>query len=57
MSKLVTLHNILEHTEGPPNQPMREVYAKVAAEIDEGRTAFEAALKKEMAKFDELAGG
>jgi hypothetical protein len=57
LSKLVTLHNIMEHSEGPPNQPMREVYAKVAAEMDEGRAAFKAALEKEMAKFDELAGG
>ena len=56
LSKLVTLHNILEHTEGPPNQPMREVYAKVSAEMDEYRSGFEAKLKEEMAKFDELAG-
>jgi hypothetical protein len=56
LSKLVTLHNILEHTEGPPNQPMREVYAKVAAEVDEHSAAFNAALEKEMAKFDEMAG-
>ena len=57
MSKLVTLHNILEHTEGPPNQGVREVYAKVSVEMDEYRTGFEAKLKQEMAKFDELAGG
>jgi hypothetical protein len=56
LSKLVTLHNIMEHSEGPPNQPMREVYAKVAAEIDEGSAAFNASLEREMAKFDELAG-
>ena len=56
LSKLVLLHNIMEHTEGPPNQPWREVYAKVVAEMDEGRAAFETALNKEMAKFDALAG-
>ena len=56
LAKLVTLHNLMEHTEGPPNQPMREVYAKVATEIDEGSAAFKAELEKEMAKFDELAG-
>jgi hypothetical protein len=56
LSKLVTLHNILEHTEGPPNQGVREVYAKVSAEMDEYRSDFESKLKKEMAKFDELAG-
>jgi hypothetical protein len=36
---------------------MREVYAKVAAEIDEGSATFKTALDKKMAKFDELAGG
>jgi hypothetical protein len=56
LSKLVTLHNIMESSEGPPNQPMREVYAKVAAEIDEGIAAFKTALEKEIAKFDALAG-
>jgi photosystem II stability/assembly factor-like uncharacterized protein len=56
LSKLVTLHNIMEHSEGPPNQPMREVYAKIAAEIDEGSAVFNAALDKEMAKFEKLAG-
>ena len=56
LSKLVTLHNIMEHSEGPPNQPMRDVYAKVAAEIDEGSATFKTALDKEMAKFDKLAG-
>jgi hypothetical protein len=54
LSKLVTLHNILEHSEGPPNQSVREVYAKVSAEMDEYRSGFEAKLKKEMAKFAEL---
>ena len=34
MSKLVTLHNIMEHTEGPPNAPWLTVYEKTAAEID-----------------------
>jgi hypothetical protein len=56
LSKLVLLHNVLEHSEGPPNQPMREVYAKVAAEIDEGSGAFKTALDNEMASFEALAG-
>ena len=54
LSKFVTLHNIMEHSEGPPNQGMREVYAKVAAEMDEYRSGFETKLKQEMAKFDQL---
>jgi N-acyl-D-aspartate/D-glutamate deacylase len=56
LSKLVTLHNILEHTEGPPSQGVREVYAKVSAEMDEYRSGFEVQMKKEMAKFNERAG-
>ena len=35
MSKLVTLHNIMEHTEGPPNEPWLTVYEKTVAEIDD----------------------
>jgi hypothetical protein len=55
LSKLVTLHNILEHSEGPPNQPLRDVYAKVVDEMGAKLARFEAALKTEMAKFEELA--
>ena len=44
----------METTEGPPNQPWREVYAKVAAEMDASIAAFDSALSQEMAKFDEL---
>jgi hypothetical protein len=56
LSKLVTLHNILETSEGPPNQPLREVFARSAAGMDEAMVAFQAALDDEMAKFDSLAG-
>ena len=52
---LVTLHNIQEHTEGPPNQPWREVYAKVAGEMDESMANFKAELAAGMAKFEELS--
>ena len=55
LSKLVTLHNILEHSEGPPNQPLRDVYAKVADEMDDNLAKFNAALKTEMAKFESIA--
>lgn len=55
LSKLVTLHNILEHSEGPPNQPLRDVYAKVADEMDANLAKFNAALKTEMAKFESIA--
>ena len=55
LSMLVTLHNIQEHTEGPPNQPWREVYAKVAGNMDEYMASFKGELAKEMARFEELA--
>jgi hypothetical protein len=55
LSKLVTLHNIMETSEGPPNQPLREVYAKAAAEMDKSMSAFKSALEKEMARFNSLS--
>jgi len=54
LSILTTLHNIMETTEGPPNQPWRDVYAKVAGEMDAAIAEFDAALASEMARFDEL---
>jgi hypothetical protein len=55
LSKLVTLHNVMESSEGPPNEPLREVYAKTAAEIDTAIAEFRTALDAEMAAFDKLA--
>jgi hypothetical protein len=55
LSKLVTLHNVMEHTEGPPNQPWMEVYEKVAGEMDAKIAGFDTALDREMAKLDEMA--
>ena len=55
LAKLVMLHNIMETTEGPPNQPMLEVFDKTAGEIDAAIAEFDAALAKEMAKYDEMA--
>ncbi len=51
---LTMLHNIMETSEGPPNQPWREVYAKVSGEMDAVIAEFDAALDKEMARFEEL---
>jgi hypothetical protein len=55
LSKLVTLHNIMETSEGPPNQPLREVYARSAAGMDESMAAFATALEMEVAKFDSMS--
>jgi hypothetical protein len=55
LSKLVTLHNIMEHSEGPPNQPWLQVYTKVATEIDATIASFDTALEAEMTKYEKLA--
>jgi hypothetical protein len=52
LSKLVTLHNIMEHTEGPPNGPWLQVYDKTAAEIDAALANFDESLAAEMKKMD-----
>jgi hypothetical protein len=56
LAQLTTLHNIMESTEGPPNQPMLDVYAKISAEMDTAISAFDSALSREMARFEELGG-
>ena len=55
LAKLTMLHNIMESTEGPPNQPWHEVYAKIAGEMDAGIASFREKLSAEMARFEELA--
>jgi hypothetical protein len=55
LSLLVTLHNVQEHSEGPPNQPWLEVYEKVAGAMDTKIAEFDAALAEEMALFNELS--
>ena len=44
----------IETSGGPPNQPMRDVYARSAAEMDGAMADFKSALEEEMAKFDAL---
>jgi hypothetical protein len=56
ISELVMLHNIMESSEGPPNQPMRELFADISRKLDSRQAAFEAALATEMARFDEAKG-
>jgi hypothetical protein len=56
LAKLTLLHNLMETTEGPPNQPWFEVYDKVSSEMDAAISAFDSALSKELALFDELSG-
>lgn len=54
LAQLTMLHNIMETTEGPLNQALREVYTKIAGEMDASKAKFETALSREMARFDEL---
>jgi hypothetical protein len=53
LSLLVTLHNVQEHSEGPPNQPWLEVFEKVAGEMDSKIAEFDASLEREMRKLGE----
>ena len=48
LSLLVTLHNVQEHSEGPPNQPWLEVFEKIAGEMDAKIAEFDQALAREM---------
>ena len=54
---LTSLHNLLEHTEGPPNEPWYQVFEKYSGEIDAKIAAFGTQLDQEMAQFDRLTGG
>ena len=56
LSMLVTLHNVLEHSEGPANQPWMEVFEKVAGEMDAKIAEFDTALDREMARYEQLGG-
>jgi photosystem II stability/assembly factor-like uncharacterized protein len=48
---LTTLHNLLEHTEGPPNEPWLQVFAKYSGEIDAKIAAFDKELSAAMVPF------
>jgi hypothetical protein len=52
LAKLTMLHNIMETSEGPPNQPWFEVYAKTSNQIDAAIAKFNADLAEAMAPFD-----
>lgn len=55
LAQLTTLHNIMETSEGPPNQPWREILADVSAQMDARIAAFQEKLGPAMARLDELA--
>ena len=48
---LTSLHNLLEHTEGPPNRPWYQVFEKYSSEIDTKIAAFEKELAEVMEPF------
>ncbi|TWU03078.1 Xyloglucanase Xgh74A precursor [Symmachiella macrocystis] len=49
---LTSLHNLLEHTEGPPNKPWYQVFEKYSGEIDVKIAEFDKELGKVMAPFE-----
>jgi hypothetical protein len=48
---LTSLHNIIEHTEGPPNKPWYQVLEKYSGEIDAKIAQFDKDLGKAMEPF------
>ena len=49
---LTSLHNLLEHTEGPPNKPWYQVFEKYSGEIDAKIAEFDKELEKAIAPFE-----
>ncbi|MHC5005959.1 MAG: WD40/YVTN/BNR-like repeat-containing protein [Planctomycetota bacterium] len=54
LSILVSLHNVMESSEGPPNQPLLEVYDRAEARIDQAMAAFDAEVQPAMERFEAL---
>ena len=55
-AKLDMISGVIESSEGPISQPVKDVYEVVARGIDSELAAFDALLKTEVAQFDELTG-
>lgn len=49
---LTTLHNLLEHTEGPPNKPWYQVFEKYSGQIDSQIVEFEKQLAEASKPFE-----
>ena len=49
---LTSLHNLLEHTEGPPNKPWYQVFEKYSGQIDAKIAEFDKELGNAMAPFE-----
>jgi photosystem II stability/assembly factor-like uncharacterized protein len=56
LSMLVSLHNVMESSEGPPNQPLIEVYGRAAATMDEALERFNREIGPAMERFEALRG-
>jgi hypothetical protein len=54
LSMLVSLHNVMESGEGPPNQPLIEVYGRAEGRIDGATAAFDAEIQPAMERFEAL---
>ncbi len=56
LSILVSLHNVMETSEGPPNQPLLEVFDRAEARIDAALSSFEAEIGPAMQRLEALRG-
>ena len=52
LSKLVTLHNVMETSEGPPNAPLVTVYERTAGEIDAAISQYNAVRDEALARLN-----
>ena len=53
-TKMVWLHNMMEFTEGPVTEPMKEVYGRLNEQRDAANAAFHETVTAALAKLDEL---
>ena len=54
LSKMAFLSNILEQSEGPPTQSMREVYAKLVKDSAAADAEYESAIEGELEKLNKM---
>jgi photosystem II stability/assembly factor-like uncharacterized protein len=56
-TKMIWLHNMMEVTEGPVSQPMRDAYGRINAERDAANERYEGAIGPALEAFESAIGG
>jgi hypothetical protein len=55
-TKMIWLHNMMEVTEGPVTQSMRDVYTQLNEERDEANLDYKKNISEAMEKFESVSG-